>query len=312
MSKMKYTSANPPKVCMMTNSTCYKQTTEMKVVGEIWHSTGANNPTLKRYVQPSDDDPNDNKLIQEIGKNLYNNSWNQITHYAGLNAWIGKMADGSVTTLQTLPWTYRPWGCGSGSKGSCNTGWIQFEICEDGLTDGNYFAKVYEEACQLTAYLCKMFDIDPKGYVTAHDGTKIPTILCHADSYKLGFGSNHGDVNHWFPKFDKSMTTVREDVAALLVEEKPSIIIPSTPAPNPIAPDLSNCAITQEQFNAMMNNYLTSLAKQDSTWEKAEMTWAAESGLIQGDKQGFTMPKKFMTRGEVMTVLQRFYEKFCK
>jgi hypothetical protein len=106
-----------------------------------------------------------------------------------------------------------------------------------------------------------MFDIDPKGYVTAHDGTKIPTILCHADSYKLGFGSNHGDVNHWFPKFDKSMATVREDVAALLVEEKPSIVIPSAPAPNPVAPDLSNCAITQEQFNAMMNNYLTSLAQ---------------------------------------------------
>jgi hypothetical protein len=124
MSKMKYTSANPPKVCMMTNSTCYKQTTEMKVVGVLWHSTGANNPTLKRYVQPSVDDPNYNQLIQEVGKNLYNNSWNQITHYAGLNAWIGKMADGSVTTLQTLPWTYRPWGCGSGSKGSCNTGWI--------------------------------------------------------------------------------------------------------------------------------------------------------------------------------------------
>lgn len=42
------------------------------------------------------------------------------------------------------------------------------------------------------------------------------TILCHADSYKLGLGSNHGDVNHWFPKHGKSMATARADVAALL------------------------------------------------------------------------------------------------
>lgn len=114
-----------------------------------------------------------------------------------------------------MPWNYRPWGCGSGSKGSCNNGWIQFEICEDGLTDKTYFDKVYKEACEITAYLCNMYNIDPHGTVTVN-GVKIPTILCHADSCKLGFGSNHGDVNHWFPKHGKSMATARDDVAALL------------------------------------------------------------------------------------------------
>jgi hypothetical protein len=114
-----------------------------------------------------------------------------------------------------MPWDYKPWGCGSGSKGSCNNGWIQFEICEDNLTDKNYFDKVYKEACEITAYLCKKYNIDPHGTVTVN-GVNIPTILCHADSHKLGFGSNHGDVNHWFPKFNKSMETARNDVAALL------------------------------------------------------------------------------------------------
>ena len=35
---------------MMTNSTCYKGTRTMAVKGILWHSTGANNPNLKRYV----------------------------------------------------------------------------------------------------------------------------------------------------------------------------------------------------------------------------------------------------------------------
>jgi LysM repeat protein len=200
---------------MMTQSTCYKGTRTMTILGVLWHSTGANNPNLSRYVQPDDTASNKADLLSKIGKNQYGNDWNHITREAGLNAWIGKLADGTVSTVQTMPWNYRPWGCGSGGKGSCNSGWIQFEICEDGLSDKTYFNKVYTEACELTAYLCKLYGIDPTGSVTVN-GIKIPTILCHADSYSLGFGSNHSDVNHWFPKFGKSMATARTDVKALM------------------------------------------------------------------------------------------------
>lgn len=212
---MKYNSSNKPLVCMMTQSTCYKGTSKMKPVGVLWHSTGANNPWLKRYVQPDDNASNRAELINLIGKNSYNNDWNHITRQAGLNCWIGKLADGTVTTIQTMPWDYKPWGCGSGGKGSCNNGWIQFEICEDGLTDSTYFNKIYKEACEITAYLCDLYDIDPNGY-TMLNGVKVPNILCHADSCKLGLGSNHGDVNHWFPMHGKSMATARADVAKLM------------------------------------------------------------------------------------------------
>lgn len=212
---MKYSEKNKPMVCMMTQSTCYRQTKKMKVLGVLWHSTGANNPNLKRYVQPDDNAADKDLMIKLLGRNTYGNDWNHTSVQAGLNAWIGKLADGTVATVQTMPWDYRPWGCGSGSKGSCNNGWIQFEICEDGLNDAEYFAKVYKEACELTAYLCKMFGIDPKGSVKVN-GVTVPTTLCHADSHKLGLGSNHGDVLHWFPKFGKSMDTVRADVAALM------------------------------------------------------------------------------------------------
>ncbi len=232
---MKYTDKNKPLQCFMTQSTCYKGTGKMAVKGVLWHSTGANNPTLKRYVQPDDNAKNRDELIALIGKNSYGNDWNHIIRQAGLNCWIGKLADGTVTTVQTMPWDYRPWGCGSGGKGSCNSGWIQFEICEDGLTDPAYFKKVYDEACEITAYLCKMFGIDPNGTVTVN-GVKVPTILCHADSYKLGLGSNHGDVNHWFPKHGKSMATARADVAALLkgtVVVQPPVVTPPSVTSDP-------------------------------------------------------------------------------
>lgn len=51
--------------CMMTNSTCYKGTTTGKPVGVLWHDTGAGNPNIKRYVQPSDNDPNRAGLLKK-------------------------------------------------------------------------------------------------------------------------------------------------------------------------------------------------------------------------------------------------------
>lgn len=241
---MKYSDKNPPLVCMQTQSTCYKGTTTMAIKGVLWHSTGAPNTTLKRYVQPSDKKPSadtysKSKWLELLGKNKYSNDWNHIDHQAGLNCWIGTLADGTVTTVQTMPWNYKPWGCGKGSKGSCNNGWIQFEICEDYLNDKEYFNAVYEEACEITAYLCKKYNIDPKAKVT-HEGVKVPTILCHADSHKLGLGNNHGDVLHWFPKFGKDMDDVRNDVAALINAVTPP---PPPPEPEPEPEPASNLLV---------------------------------------------------------------------
>lgn len=275
---------------MMTNSTCYKGTCTMTIKGILWHSTGANNPNLKRYVQPSSNDPNYSKLIKLLGKNTGGNDWNHISVQAGLNCWVGKMADGTVSTVQTMPWNYRPWGCGSGAKGSCNDGWIQFEICEDGLNDKEYFDKIYKEACEITAYLCKLYNINPYGTVKLN-GVNVPTILCHADSYNLKLGSNHGDVLHWFNKFGKNMTTVRNDVANLL---------------NNIEEDDDD--MTQEKFNEMMNVYLVQLAKQNpGEWSKEAREWAEKNGIISGDTNGNKMYKKFLTREEMVQIAYRLH-----
>jgi hypothetical protein len=179
-------------------------------------------------------------MISLLGQNTSGTDWNHTEIQAGLNAWIGKLANGTVTSIQSMPWDYRPWGCGSGKKGSCNSGWIQFEICEDDLNNVDYFNKTYEEAVQLTAYLCKMYNLDPKGTVD-FNGVKVPVILCHADAYKLGLGSNHADVLHWFKKYGKTMDDVRNDVSKLLTQ---------------INPTEEEEEMTQEQFNTMMNTWI--------------------------------------------------------
>lgn len=214
---MKYSNSNKPLVCMMTQSTCYKGTSKMTPKGVLWHSTGANNANLKRYVQPDDNAANRTELLALLGTNSYKNDWNHISVQAGLNAWIGKLADGTVAAIQTMPWDYKPWGCGSGSKGSCNNGWMQFEICEDNLNNKTYFDAVYKEACELTAYYCQMYNLNPKGTVN-FNGVTVPVILDHSTSCALGLGSNHGDVMHWFKKYGKTLNDVRNDVAILMGE----------------------------------------------------------------------------------------------
>lgn len=163
------------------------------------HSTGADNPWLKRYVGPDDG---------LLGKNQYNNHWNQEKpggRQVCVHAFIGKLADGTIATYQTLPWNHRGWHAG----GTANNTHIGFEICEDGLSDSTYFNKVYREAVELCVYLCKQYNLTEKD------------IICHSEGYKLGIASNHSDVMHWFPKHGKSMDTFRSDVKSVLASSAP-------------------------------------------------------------------------------------------
>ena len=86
---MKYNSSNKPLYCPMTQSTWYKETYTQTPVGVLWHSTGANNPTVKRYVQPSDNASDRDYWLNIIGKNAYGNDWNHTDQDAGVNFWLG-------------------------------------------------------------------------------------------------------------------------------------------------------------------------------------------------------------------------------
>ncbi len=114
----------------LTQNDCYKAGKRHTVKGVMVHSTGANNPYLKRYVGPDDG---------LLGVNQYGNHWNQPGLAKCVHAFIGKLQDGSIATYQTLPWDMAGWHSGVGSLGKSknanNTGWIGLEICEDGLED---------------------------------------------------------------------------------------------------------------------------------------------------------------------------------
>ena len=194
---------------IFTENACYKAGRKITVKGIMVHSTGANNPWLKRYVGPDDG---------LLGQNQYSNHWN--TYHPGgrevcVHGFIGKLKDGTIATYQTLPWDHRGWHAG----GSANNTHIGFEICEDDLTDATYFAKVYQEAAELCAYLCKEYGLTEKD------------IICHSEGYRKGIASNHGDVMHWFPKHGKSMDTFRAAVKELLNTEPELEVATPTVAP---------------------------------------------------------------------------------
>lgn len=181
------------------------------------HSTGANNPNLKRYVQPATNDSNYNSLISQLGKNNGGTAWNKNNVDVCVHAFIGKLANGEIATVQTLPWNYKGWHCGKGKRGSANNTHISVEMCEDALTDANYFNKVYKEAVEFAAYICQLYNFDP-----LKDGV----LIGHYEGYQRGVASNHADPRNWLPRFGKSMDTFRQDVAAKMGKK----VTPTTPA----------------------------------------------------------------------------------
>ncbi|GAA6395273.1 hypothetical protein I4100191B2_27550 [Clostridiales bacterium] len=236
----------------LTKNDCYRTGRTIRPQGVMVHSTGANNPSVARYV-PGDD---------VIGRNQCGNDWDRPGLEKCAHAFVGLFADGSVGTVQTLPWNWRGWHCGRGKNGSANDTHISFEICEDGLEDASYFKAVYQEAVELTAMLCREHNLDPLA-----DGV----VICHKEGYHRGIASNHSDVLHWFPKFGKTMDDFRGDVAQKMRGEQ---------------------EVTYEQWKEYMDRYLAERAELPASMPKL-FAEANELGLTDG-----TRPMAFVTREE--------------
>ena len=183
---------------LLTRNNCHITGIKMTPAGIMVHSTGANNPYLKRYVGPDDG---------LLGANTNNNHWNQPKpdgREVCAHAFIGKLNNDTIATYQTLPWDMRGWHSG----GNANNTYIGFEICEDSMTDPVYFEKVYREAAELCAMLCRIYGIKPEK----------PALICHSEGSAIGIASAHSDVMHWFPKHGKSMDIFRADVRKVMGE----------------------------------------------------------------------------------------------
>ncbi len=194
--------------CIHTQSRCYGVKRQaIKPVGIVVHSTGANNPSVKRYSQPSDKDPKRSELLSLMGTNKYGNHWNRSAVSKAVHYMIGKLADGSVATVKNLPEDIAAWGAGKGKSGSYNyapTGHLQFEICEDNLKNKEYFDAVYKEATELCADICRRY------------GWKSGVIVSHREAHAKGYASNHSDIDHWLSYYGLTMKDFREEVDRLL------------------------------------------------------------------------------------------------
>ena len=186
--------------CYQTKNPCYRKGTPMKPVGIVVHSTGANNPHLCRYVD----------CPERLGVNRYGNHWNRPEAATLVHGAIGLDKEGFVTVVNTLPYTMAAWGVGKGSRGSYNydpTGHIQFEMCEDDLTDPSYFDQVMGTAVAYCARLCREY------------GLAAESVVSHKEAHALGYASNHGDPENWMGRFGMTMKDFRARVRAKLKGE---------------------------------------------------------------------------------------------
>ena len=76
--------------CLLTGNDCFRAGRTITPRGVMVHSTGANNPNLKRYVQPDDG---------RIGVNPNGNHWNRPGVNACVHAFIGRLEDGTVAAV---------------------------------------------------------------------------------------------------------------------------------------------------------------------------------------------------------------------
>lgn len=132
-------------------------------------------------------------------------------------------ADG--TCYQLAPWNYRMWHVG----GRANNTHLGVEMTEpdciaydakngyrltiiDRERALEFVKQTYQAAVELFAGFCKEFGWDP-----LEDGV----ILSHAECYKRGIGSNHGDPEHLWDALDTgyTMDTFRAAVAEKMEED---------------------------------------------------------------------------------------------
>lgn len=143
--------------------------------------------------------------------------------------------------------------------GAANSTHIAFEMCEpsgirynssgSAITSYNppagYFAKIWDNAVWLCAYLCKQYGFDPMDK---------RVLLCHSEGHAQGIATNHADVMHWFPKEGLDMDDFRAAVKAMMDEPDPE------PVPDP---DPETKALYKVQVGAFAKKpYAEALAKE--------------------------------------------------
>lgn len=188
------------------NSPCYKDGRYIKPKGIIIHSVGTPQP--------------DASVFQRI--------WNRPDARACVHA----VLEASGRVIQCLPWTKRGWHAGLGTSGvSANNTHIGVEMTEPNTikyTGGSSWIDLnpektkafvldsYKTAVELFAFLCL-----ENGWNPLENGV----IISHAEGFKRGIASNHGDPEHIWRVFGLTLDQFRKDIHAKMNPVKvPEII----------------------------------------------------------------------------------------
>lgn len=259
--------------------------------GSVNHSVGCAQPSVEVFY----------KLMNDTDA-----SW-------GVNAILGDFHLGEGRILVTMPLDARPWGCGKGKKGSWNNTHIQWEICEPA---GHTYAggtMIGYNVEKNQGYFDRMWEmlVAWNVYVIHELGYPVSGIADHRESYLAGYGSNHGDVAHWFPKHGKSMDDLRKEVEAILNYVEPEAPAPTEPTTSTEESDMPKEEI-EKLFREMLAEYFAGLQDNDCGEFSAEARkWATEHKLFIGngaeiDGEPNMMWQSLMTREQLAIVLRRF------
>lgn len=195
-----------------------------------------NNPCYRKNMNPPSDD-NRWETFQKrgpLGLMLHSigcpqpsasvliNSWNRESYST---ACVHGFIDGNTgVAYQTLPWNFRGWHGG----GSSNNTHVGVEMCEPACIkyiEGSRFIcsnlaearavaqRTYNTAVELFARLCTQYKLDP---------LKPGVVISHAEGYKLGVATNHGDPEHLWRGLGLpyTMDGFRKDVYKKMHEEE--------------------------------------------------------------------------------------------
>lgn len=186
----------------LTNNECYKaakKLTEFK--GVMVHSTAT----------------------PGVSADKFSKSWN-VSKPNGREVCVHAFVD-NKEIVNTLPYNYRAWGCGSGKKGSGNSLYVQIEMCEprevyfeNGWEYKTDNKEVVEEYIKQTVNNLVEFIADRLIEKGIYDVNK-ETVISHYEAYEKGIASNHSDPKGLLNLANLNMDTIRS-LVALKIREK--------------------------------------------------------------------------------------------
>ena len=196
----------------------------------------------------------------------------------GVNAILGDFHTGEGRIILCMPYDRRPWGVGSGARGSWNDSRIQWEVCEPA---GHTYAggtMVGYDAAKNQGYFERMWKllVAWNVYMAVELGYGAATINDHAESYRAGMGSNHADMGQWLPRHGKSMNDLRHEVQAILDQKEEETV----------TEEQVRRIVTEELEHRLPPERIYTRVDELPQWARPGVQQLLAAGILQGDETG--------------------------